>query len=264
MADAFFIPSEGGGFEPTGNLPGPWHPGMMHGGPPSALVAHSIFEFAEGEVVPPDPLMTRLAVEFIRPVPVEPVEVRCEMVRTGKRVALVDATMTAGGTEVMRARAWLSRTELTEVPETGQAPAPREVPLESIDPAGWSNGYLQAVEWGWVDGKFEEPGPATVWARPKYPLVEGHQTRPEELVALVVDSGSGISAVVNPTDLIFVNVDLTIHLTRRLEGDSLWLHSETFLDPAGTGLATTVIGDRTGQVGVATQSLFVASAERPE
>jgi hypothetical protein len=36
------------------------------------------------------------------------------------------------------------------------------------------------------------------------------------------------------------------------------MHSETFLDPTGTGLATTVIGDRSGQIGVASQSLFVA------
>ena len=259
MPEAFFIPAGDSRFDPTGNLPGPWHPGMMHGGPPSALMVHSIFEFAAGEAVPPDPLMTRLAVEFIRPVPVETVEISCEMVRTGKKVALVDATMTASGAEVMRARAWLSRTEETPVPETGQVPAPSEVPLESIDPEGWSNGYLQAVEWGWVDGKFEEPGPATVWAKPKFPLVEGRETRPEELVALVVDSGSGISAVANPRELIFVNVDLTIHMTRRLEGDSLWMRSETILDPAGTGLATTVIGDGSGQVGVAAQSLFVAA-----
>ncbi len=258
---AFFIPSRSGrrgSFEPTANLPGPWDPEMMHGGPPSALMAHSILEFAAGQVAPPDPLMTRLAVEFIRPVPVEPVVVTCEMVRTGKRVALVDATMTAGGAEVMRARAWLSRTEPTEVPKTGQAPAPPEVALESIDPEGWSNGYLQAVEWGWVEGKFEEPGPATVWARPKFPLIEGRDTRPEELVALVVDSGSGISAVAKPTELTFVNVDLTIHLTRKLEGDSLWMRSESFLDPCGTGLSTTVIGDASGQVGVASQALFVA------
>ena len=258
MAEAFFIPAGDSRFDPTGNLPGPWHPGMMHGGPPSALMAHAIFEFAEGEVVPPDPLMTRLAVEFIRPVPVETVEVTCEMVRTGKKVALVEATMTAGEDEVMKARAWLSRTEETPVPGTGQAQAPPEVPLQTIDPAGWSNGYLQAVEWGWVDGKFEEPGPATVWARPKFPLVEGRETRPEEMVALITDSGSGISAVASPTELIFVNVDLTIHLTRRLEGDRLWMRSETFLDPVGTGLATTVVGDARGQVGTVAQALFVA------
>lgn len=258
MADAFFIPTGPGRFDPTGNLPGPWHPGMMHGGPPSALMVHAILDSVAGEVVPPDPLVARLAVEFIRPVPVETVEITCEVVRPGKRIALVDATMTAGGEEVMRARAWLMRTEPTAVPETGQPQAPPEVPLESIDPEGWSNGYLQAVEWGWVEGRFEEPGPATVWARPKYPLVEGRETRPEELVALIVDSGSGISAVASPTELTFVNVDLVIHLTRPLEGDRLWMRSETFLDPAGTGLTTTVIGDRSGQVGAANQALFVA------
>ena len=264
MANSFFVPSDSGRYEPTENLPGPWHPGMMHGGPPSALMAHAILDFAEsggaGAPTPPDPLLTRLGVEFVRPVPVEPVRVECRLLRPGKRVALVEAVMTAGDQEVMRANGWLSRTAGVAVPDTGRVEVPPEVPLETIDPAGWSNGYLQAVEWGWTEGRFEEPGPATAWARPKYPLVEGRAIRPEELVALIVDSGSGISAVASPKDLIFVNVDLTIHLLRGPQADSIWMRAETLLDPEGTGITTTVIGDGAGQVGVATQSLFVAPA----
>ncbi|MFM9053847.1 MAG: thioesterase family protein [Solirubrobacterales bacterium] len=260
MADAFFSPAGEGRYGPTGHLPGPWHPGMMHGGPPSALMAHRILDFAQGEKAPGDPLLSRLVVEFVRPVPVEEVEVSCRLVRPGRRVALVEAVMTAGGDEVMRANGWLSRIEGVPVPDTGRVEVPPEVPLETIDPAGWSSGYLQSVEWGWVEGRFEEPGPATVWARPKYPLVEGRETRPEELVALIVDSGSGVSAVASPKDLIFVNVDMAIHLLRRPVGDSIWMRSETLLDPEGTGITTTVIGDREGQVGVAAQSLFVAPA----
>jgi len=257
VAAAFFIPSGEGRFDPTGNLPGPWHPGMMHGGPPSALMAHAILDHAEG--VPAGALMTRIAVEFLKPVPVETVEVRCETVRPGRRVALVEATMTAGETEVMKVRAWLSRTEPTEVPGTPVEQAPPEVPLESIAPDGWSNGYLQAVEWGWVEGRFEEPGPATVWARPRFPLVQGRETRPMELVLLLVDSGSGISAVASPTELIFVNVDLTVHSVRQLAGETMWMRAETLLDGEGIGLTTTTFGDGQGQTGVAAQSLFVAA-----
>jgi hypothetical protein len=36
------------------------------------------------------------------------------------------------------------------------------------------------------------------------------------------------------------------------------MRSESFLDPCGTGLSTTVFGDLSGQVGVASQTLFVA------
>ena len=110
MANSFFVPSDSGRYEPTENLPGPWHPGMMHGGPPSALMAHAILDFAEsggaGAPTPPDPLLTRLGVEFVRPVPVEPVRVECRLLRPGKRVALVEAVMTAGDQEVMRANGW--------------------------------------------------------------------------------------------------------------------------------------------------------------
>jgi acyl-CoA thioesterase len=259
MADAFFIPAGAGRFDPTGNLPGPWHPGMMHGGPPSALMAHAILDHADSAPVPEESVITRIAVEFLKPVPVEPVEIRCETVRPGRRVALVKASMKAGEEQVMKASAWLSRTEPTEVPETPVQQAPPEVALESIDPEGWSNGYLQAVEWGWVEGRFEEPGPATVWARPRFPLVAGTETRPIELVLLLVDSGSGISAVASPTELIFVNVDLTVHSLRQLEGKTMWMRAETLLDGEGTGLTTTTFGDRRGQTGVAAQSLFVAA-----
>ena len=49
--------------------------------------------------------MARLTFEFLRPVPVGPVEVQAEVTRPGRRLQLLDGSMLADGVEVVRARA---------------------------------------------------------------------------------------------------------------------------------------------------------------
>lgn len=75
---------------------------------------------------------------------------------------------------------------------------------------------------------------------------------------LVADSGSGLSAVASPRELLFVNTELTVHLTRMPVGDRVWMRSESFLGATGTGLASTILGDDQGGVGTAQQSLFLS------
>lgn len=258
MTDAYFVAAGPGQFEPTPHVVGPWSDQFMHGGPPSALLAHEIVAGVPNGSGPPSPLLTRMTVEFLRPVPVAPLTITVDVVRPGRRVALVDAVLSSGGEPVLLARAWLSRREHVDVPDSGATSVPAPAPLKVMDHSGWSGGYLRSIEWGWVDGAFEAPGPATAWSRCRFPLIEDVALQPVERVLLVADSGSGLSAVVPPGELIFVNTDLTVHLTRPPVGDMVWMRAQSTLDPDGVGLATTVLGDQTGQIGVAAQSLFVA------
>src|ERR1700723_824497 len=82
---------------------GPWDPDAQHGGAPAALLAR---EF-EHTVSPDDGLaFARLTYELLRPVPLGPLDVRAELVRPGKRVQLLDGSITTpDGLEVVRARA---------------------------------------------------------------------------------------------------------------------------------------------------------------
>ena len=43
-------------------------------------------------------------------------------------------------------------------------------------------------------GSFLEPGPATVWMRPRVPLVEGEEFTPLQRVMVAADGGNGVSA----------------------------------------------------------------------
>src|SRR6202012_3509740 len=81
---------------------GPWDPNAQHGGAPAALIA------GELEKLDPQPHMriVRITFELLRPVPLGELRVNTAVIRPGKRVQLLEATLTApDGTELVRARA---------------------------------------------------------------------------------------------------------------------------------------------------------------
>src|SRR6476646_6480933 len=79
---------------------GPWDPNGQHGGAPAALIVRAF----EGLPAPDGLSRARVTYEFVRPAPIGPVEARAEIVRPGKRVQLLEASMLADGVEVVRAR----------------------------------------------------------------------------------------------------------------------------------------------------------------
>src|SRR3990172_9208475 len=103
---AFFI-LEGECLVPTALTRGPWSPIHQHGGPPSAVMARAI-EQAVGE--PGALQMTRFTVDFVRPVPMEPLTVSVEQVRDGRRARGYAAVLLAGGQAGARATALGGRT----------------------------------------------------------------------------------------------------------------------------------------------------------
>jgi hypothetical protein len=60
-----------------------------------------------------------------------------------------------------------------------------------------------------------------------------------------------------------VNVDLAVHLRRLPGGEWVGLRAETWLDPAGVGLAAGVPFDERGALGRSAQALLVDRREAP-
>lgn len=259
-----------GVFRSTSHTRGPWDPRHQHGGPPAALLARAVERLGHA---PRPGIVARATVEILSPVPVGDLRVEAEVVREGGRVALcegrlyavtrADATPHADdpepGVPVARITAWRIRTtrEPLDVPMTPVDPPPARHGEEIEPPEGWGRGFIDAVRWGWVEGSFHEPGPATVWTRLLVPIVAGEEPSGVQRALAVADAGSGISAVAHPRDLLFVNTELTVHFTREPVGEDVWMRSHTRLDPCGVGLATTTLGDHGGALGAAAQSLFV-------
>jgi len=171
--------------------------------------------------------------------------------------------LTAGGREVAWARAW--RVLRTACPDAGPGltpPPPLPEAGAPLPSGGWVDGYLSAIEWRAVRGAFGEPGPATVWARMRYPLVPGEEPSPLERVLAVADSGNGVSGELDLRRWLFINPELTVHLFREPAGEWICLDAQSNIAAGGAGLATSVLSDTGGPLGVGAQTLLVTSRER--
>lgn len=257
QATSFYVPLDDVGerWASTVHTTGPWDPRSQHAGPPSALLARAVERVAPRD----DMVMARTTVELLGPVPVGEVAVRAQVVRPGRSVEMLGAVLTAGGRDVARMSAWrVRRTEGAEV--ASRAPAPPPLPEEETrdgTPAGWVDGYLSAVEWRVAAGSFAEPGPCTAWTRLRHPLVPDEVPSPLQRVLAVADSGNGLSNEL-PVTWFFINCELTAHLHREAVGEWICVDATTTVSPGGAGLATTVLSDLAGPLGVGAQALLVA------
>lgn len=255
MTSAFYLPgSLSGEFVATEHTGGPWDPLMQHGGPPAALLARA----AEREASPHPSTVVRMAVEILGPVPRGAVEVASRVARPGRSVDLVEAELSAGGRVAVRARAW--RVRLTDLELPPAAPPPPPPPLPALDDAGpsdWPGGFLQAMQARFAAGSWTEPGPATMWARQRVPLVDGEQPSGLQRLMLLADCGNGVSSALPIADWVFINPDLTVHLSRYPAGEWLCIEATTSTDHHGFGVATSRLYDESGPVGHGAQSLFI-------
>ena len=257
MADAFYLPTgDPDRFAATSRTVGPWDPGSQHAGPPSALLTRQIERLPSS--IPGPSQIARLTMEILGPVPVGEVEVRATVARPGRAVELVEAELSGGGRVAVRARAWRIRTADVPIPAAALAGVPTAPAIpETETPMGRYSGYLSSVDFRFVNGRFDEPGPASAWTRLRVPLVDGEETSSLQRLMAVADSGNGISGLLPFESWWYINTDLSVHLHRIPVGEWIYMDSRSTLDTAGVGLAETELYDEKGRVGRGAQALMV-------
>jgi hypothetical protein len=261
MAAAFYERGEGGGeYLATELTRGPWDPGAQHAGPPSALLGREIERLDQAGTFQ----VGRVVFEILRPVPIGPVRVDCKVLRPGKKVQLVEATLSNDDDELIRATAWLLRVSELELGEGVVAddeppPGPEEGWTPEFFPTGQEVGYHTAMEWKAVAGAFLEAGPAKVWMRMRQPLVAGEEPSPLQRALVAADVGNGISSVLDWREYVFINVDLTVHFERMPEGEWVCVDAVSRPQASGIGTAESVLSDQGGRIGRAAQSLLIAA-----
>jgi Acyl-CoA thioesterase C-terminal domain len=258
VADSFYLPAGEGTWLATAHTTGPWDARAQHGGPPAALLGRAIQRCAPRD----DMIVARVTCEILGAIPVGEIRVGARLARAGRSVELLEAVASVNGREVARASAW--RVLRTSGPAAGPGQAPPALPAQAppLAPGGWVDGYLSAIEWRPVHGHFTERGPATVWARMRYPLVADEETGPLERVLAIADSGNGASGELDLRQWHFINPELTVHLHREAAGEWICLDARTVISAGGAGLATSVLSDLDGQVGVGAQALLIAPRQR--
>ena len=80
---------------------------------------------------------------------------------------------------------------------------------------------------------------------------------------IAADSGSGVSAAIDHRRQRAVNPDLTVAVSRPLEGEWVGLDSVSTYEPSGIGLADTRICDARGTVGRVLQGLVLEERRPP-
>jgi acyl-coenzyme A thioesterase PaaI-like protein len=267
-------------FTPTEHARGPWDPNALHGGAPAALMTAELERIEPGAELP----IARLSFEFLRPIPLAPLELSTRITRPGRRVQALEAELHAGGELVGRARALRILPVPAELPEralelvredsAASLPGPdegREVrfALDDDERKSFAASAMQMrflrgrpLKGGLPDeeqaaGGHPLTGAATVWMRLRHPLLPGEPASPLALVPAVADFANGVAAVLPFDRYLFINADLDVALDRRPEGEWIALEARTLLHPGGIGWSQSVLHDARGRLGLARQALVV-------
>jgi hypothetical protein len=251
--DAFYLP-DGDGWIATTHTRGPWSPAHQHGGPPAALLARAV------EAAAPELFVARFTIDFLRPVPIDRLRVRVAPLRHGSKVQRWTGQLLHGETLVAHAVITLIRRDTVSVkPRAEDAPAlpaPDASPPFQFPFFREPEGYHTAMESRLARGEVGS-GRAAAWMRQRVPLVPGAAPSPLERVLVAADSGSGVSAAIDHRRQSAINADLTVALSRPLEGEWVGLDSISTYEAHGVGLADTRLCDARGTLGRALQALVL-------
>jgi Thioesterase-like superfamily len=245
-----------GGVVATELASGPWDPNAQHGGAPAALLVREFERFPAPEKV----RLARLTYEFLRPVPIGPVEVRATLARPGRRVQLLEGSIVANGVEVVRARALrilAADSGSANSEEMAPPPGPEQSHAGELPGLHRPRFATDALEIRFAAGSFGG-GPATAWFRLTRPLVGDEEPSTLQRLAAAGDFGAGLSGTVPRESYVFINADLTLYVEREPVGEWICLDSRTRIASGGVGIAESVLYDERGRVGRATQALLVA------
>lgn len=256
MSESIFQPAGNDLYMPTEAALGPWTDKALHGGPPTMLMAREVERFQPDENM----FVTRLTVELLRPVGRTPLAVRCRLVRPGRKVQLVEASLWNDENEVARATALRIRRSDVAVPHNAEPP-PHLLP----EPSGvWTGSYragpayhADGVEIRTARELRGEGAPGWGWIRLKLPLVPGEEPSGLVRICASADFPNGISYVVDPRKISYVNPDVTVYMHRLPLGEWVMVDARTWLQPFGTGFAEGALYDEKGRIGSSMQGLLV-------
>jgi Acyl-CoA thioesterase C-terminal domain/Acyl-CoA thioesterase N-terminal domain len=256
LSESIFEPAGQDLYVPTDAALGPWADQAMHGGPPTMLMAREIERFRSEQEM----FVARLTVELLRPAGRVPLAARCRLVRPGRKVQLVEASLWSGEKEVARTTALLIRRATVDLPGSREPP-PHALGEPEV---GWSPPYRSGPAYHLLGVEIRAPGPADgtlapgwAWIRLKLPLVPGEEPSGLVRACAAADFPNGVSYVVDPSEVTYINPDLTLYLHRLPVGEWVLVDAQTWLQSNGTGVAEGSLYDSEGRIGRSVQGLLL-------
>jgi len=252
---SFYEPLGDGSYRPTVRTEGAWQPGEQHMAPVSGLIVHVVERFV-AENFPDDGLqIARLNFEILGMIRDHDMQITVDVVRPGKTIQLLEATLTIDDRVIIRCRIWrLAVADTTRVEGGAPAPLPAPHDLEQwSNEIGWGGGYIDSLEirplpdW--------RPGRGRTWMHTDVVLVAGEPVGELARYIALVDTANGSAPRESPAEWLFPNVELSIHLYRQPAGAWVGFDTTVVWGPSGLGLTSSVLHDLDGPVGMAQQTL---------
>lgn len=252
---AYFERTGASTFRATEHVGGAWNTAEQHIAPALGLLVHAVE--VDRDARRGDGLMVaRLSYDILGTVPVEEVEVAVRVVRPGRTIELVEATLSHADRDAVLLRAWLMGPGETAHLSGSHLPdiaPPQDTP--TWDPSTvWPGGFIATAE---VRRRQVEPGRASFWVRTPFPLVRDEPVSTLASAAGLFDIANGMTVRADPTEVAFPNVDLTAHLFAEPRGEWVGFDTTVSFGPTGLGLTSSVVHDETGPVGTIAQVLTV-------
>lgn len=258
MEGAFFERS-GDSYVPSRRARGPWSEDSLHGRFVAGLCAREI-ERMHWEA----PFhVARLTVDLFRLPKIEPLQLRTERIRNGRRIRVVGATVTSEGREIARATAvMLRRTNPPEgvvwTPPDWDVPPPEETPLP---PPRAGSDWVPMWETRPIGGEtLAETDRKRAWLRETHALVAGEALSPLVRVAGSADFTSPL-ANYGDAGLHYVNADITLYLHRLPIGEWLGYEVASHHSAEGVAIGDCTLYDEQGAIGKS--SVCAVANERP-
>lgn len=261
MPEAFFT-VDGDSCLPSPLTRGPWG-AAMGGQIVGGLLAWGIEQLG----VDPGLQPARFTVDLLRPVVLQPVQIRTSVQREGRPIKLVDAALVQNGGTVARASAlFLRRGDHPDGEVWSAAVRMPPLPTDADDfPA-----HAPFLFWGYNAGF--EPGSRDMrqweqshsqkfaWTRLFRPMVHGHPLTPFVRLAFVGDVTSSLSHY-GTGGLRYINADYTVTASRLPDGEYLGLAAQSHYGDAGVATGAATLFDRHGPLGTSAAAALAQPAD---
>lgn len=252
-ASAYFERQDEQTFVATEHVSGAWSTAEQHVGPALGLLVH-VVEADRDARGRGDLAVARLSFDILGTMPLGLVTASVQVVRPGRTIELVEATLRAADRDAVRLRAWLlQRSDSAAVAGTAHERLPPPEDLPAWDPTSvWPGGFIASAR---VRRAEVEPGRARYWVRTDVPLLAGEAVSRLAAAAGLLDIANGMTVRVSPPALAFPNVDLTAHLFAEPRGEWLGFDTTVSFGSGGLGVTSSVLHDAHGPFGVLAQAL---------
>lgn len=238
-------------YQPLPPAQGAWNAHEQHMAPATGVLCAELERFQPRS----DLRIGRICLDILGLIPLAPFTITTRLLRPGRTIELVEATMTAAGRDCIVARAWRMQTcDTSAIAGLEDAAVPGPDQFEDWNGMQqWPGGYIQSLQCRVAPG--HRHGRGLVWLSNALEMIEGEDTSAFVRLMGMVDTANGVAPRLPPGHWAFPNLDLDINLLRLPRGRWLGLQATQQYGRDGIGLTSAVLHDKHGPFGRSSQIL---------